>query len=160
VTKTTVDAADGQEPETRDGVQIALDMLSQESNRVCRPESAPTSASLAAPARSTRTLICDQAAEYAQAEFRKEYGSTACAVCGKEKWSLHPFCRDCSIKLQRAGLMQHLVRLVVWNSNGKREPEHWDSQVLVWYSKVYDRCRDFLIVTKRIPMHRKIQDLD
>lgn len=159
--KTSADVAAGREPETRDGVEIALDMLSAELIPARHRESVPTLPSLGETVRSTSTLICDRAAIEAQANFREEYESTTCAVCGKDKWRLYPFCRDCSVKLQRAGLMQYLVQLVVWNSDGKREPDNWEPQIFRQYVKAYDRCRDFLIVTKRIPFSRKkVQDLD
>src|ERR1700758_768203 len=38
-----------------------------------------------------------------------EWDSTECPVCKAEKWAHYPFCRSCSIKLQRMHLMQPLV---------------------------------------------------
>lgn len=38
-----------------------------------------------------------------------EWDSKECPVCKTPKWVHHPFCRSCSIKLQRMHLMEALV---------------------------------------------------
>lgn len=98
------------------------------------------------------TLDLEPARNSAITQLKTEYESAACAVCGTEKWPNFPFCRTCSIKLQRAHLMRYVSGGVRWWEwmTGPRED----------YALAYDRCRDFLMVTKRIPMQRKIQDLD
>lgn len=72
----------------------------------------------------------------------EEWDSTVCAVCGDAKWKKFPFCRRCSIRLQRAGLMKKL-RPYASHSFGvllRRQMVHY-----------YDLCRDYLVVSKRLP---------
>lgn len=106
-------------------------------------------------------LDLEPARNRAITQLKTEYESAACAVCGTDKWPNFPFCRTCSIKLQRAGLMKELVGPSGWMVG------EYGVQAQAWgffdrskYVKSYDRCRDFLMVAKRIPMQRKIQDLD
>jgi predicted amidophosphoribosyltransferase len=54
-------------------------------------------------------------------DFEREYEGTVCAVCQSEKWPNSPFCRSCSIKLQRARLMQRMKDTM--DSHGRRVAE-------------------------------------
>src|SRR5579872_3444512 len=67
-----------------------------------------------------------------------EWNSKQCAVCGSPKWSNHPFCRLCSIALQRVGLMEQgkvfCGRPAMRISRLPRMAGRW----LRWY----DTCRD------------------
>lgn len=69
-----------------------------------------------------------------------EWTGVVCAICGDEKWAQFPFCRHCSIRLQRIGLMSRL------------KPYAGHSFSVVVRRKMvtyYDLCRDYLIVSAR-----------
>jgi hypothetical protein len=97
-----------------------------------------------------------EAAQSAIELFEREYDGATCAVCQAEKWIQAPFCRGCSIKLQRAGLMKRFVGLLadVRHVMGIGEEEvkdwhRWPTWYLRTYWRHYDLCRDFLIDVKR-----------
>jgi hypothetical protein len=112
-------------------------------------------------------LISEQAAIEALADFRREYESEVCVVCKSEKWRLYPFCRSCSIKLQRSHLMARFVELVkriVWILEYSRTAEpierdrdlkNWPNAIVQQYFRHYDICRDFLV-----NMRKRREDYD
>lgn len=73
--------------------------------------------------------------------LQAEWDGFICAVCQGDKWAFHPFCRSCSIKLQRVGLMEELRNWCGGVSKNIIGMEYW--------AKRYDRARDYLIVSKR-----------
>lgn len=83
----------------------------------------------------TRFLWVEGSQIEAEKQMRAEISGTKCAVCGEEKWAYFPFCRRCSIRLQRVGLTQTLFR---WRDVIKKGQVYW--------LKHYDIARDFLIV--------------
>lgn len=92
----------------------------------------------------------------AMAQFRQEYESKTCAVCGSHKWANYPFCRLCSIKLQRKHMMwffDNQIRIIRAEVNCAASEEclldKWPAQVLQDYWKHYEVCRDYLIVSRR-----------
>jgi hypothetical protein len=85
-------------------------------------------------------------------QFEREYESVVCPVCRQEKWANSPFCRDCSIKLQRANLMWGMASLA--RDHG-RDWMKWEPAVLRNFWSHYDTCRDFLICTKDQKFTRK-----
>lgn len=120
------------------------------------------------------TTIGEEALSQAMPLLQGEYESEFCAVCGESKWPNYPFCRACSIKLQRAHLMKRLQDLIaneVWIAGQSekwdidevdeqaRKPGSWSSITAAAYWRHYDRCRDYLMVTRRFPVS-KVQDLD
>lgn len=74
--------------------------------------------------------------------FVAEFDSQVCGVCGNEKWAQSPFCRRCSIVLQRAGLMRRLKYL------REGQPGQDSVSEAIRYFRFWDLCRDYLI-TKR-----------
>jgi hypothetical protein len=79
-------------------------------------------------------------------DFEREYEGTVCAVCRAEKWASSPFCRGCSIKLQRARLMQRMKDTM--DSYG-REWQSWPAHSLRYFRRHYDLCRDYLMDVRR-----------
>jgi hypothetical protein len=69
-----------------------------------------------------------------------EWDSIVCPVCKEAKWARYPFCRSCSIKLQRIGLMEELRN---WCGTASQHlpKEYW--------ARRYDRARDYLFVSRR-----------
>lgn len=72
-------------------------------------------------------------------DFQREFEGKECGACGSEKWAKSPFCRLCSIRLQRAHLMQPL----------KAAFERDDAMAFLDYFRLWDRCRDYLINLRR-----------
>jgi hypothetical protein len=78
------------------------------------------------------------------AVLQAEWDGVVCVACEQLKWAKHPFCRLCSIRLQRVGLMSQLQPLAGHAAAAlgrTRWAEDW--------MKAYDRARDYLIVSKR-----------
>jgi hypothetical protein len=76
----------------------------------------------------------------------EEWESEICAVCGSDKWRNFPFCRRCSIRLQRIGLMKEL------------KPYGGHSFGVLLRKRMvryYDLCRDYLVCT-----YKKVRNLD
>ena len=71
-----------------------------------------------------------------------EWESSTCAICAGEKWVNFPFCRRCSIRLQRIGMMARL-KPFAGRPFGVVIRRH-----MAYY---YDLCRDYLAVSKRLP---------
>jgi hypothetical protein len=98
----------------------------------------------------------EQAVQLAIEDFKREYQSAVCAVCKSEKWINSPFCRSCSIKLQRVRMMARLSGLVHEVQyevavTGKQESDwrFWPEWILKAYWRYYDICRDYLLDVKR-----------
>lgn len=72
-------------------------------------------------------------------DFQREFDGTECGVCGSEKWAKAPFCRLCSIRLQRAHLMRRL----------KEAFDNDDPIGFFFYFRLWDRCRDYLVNLRR-----------
>lgn len=92
------------------------------------------------------TVAMDLAKAASLDKFKNEYEGTACAVCQQEKWANSPFCRTCSIKLQRAKLMHELKEVQGYYGD---DLSKWPPQTREFYSKHYDRCRAYLIDVRR-----------
>jgi hypothetical protein len=89
--------------------------------------------------------IASEAMFRALEQLEAEWASDKCAACGTEKWRDHPFCRSCSIRLQRARIMRdlqvfagHTVERILKSASLTRR----------WF-RIYDCARDYLIVTAR-----------
>jgi len=89
-------------------------------------------------------------------QFEAEYESTTCAACKSEKWANSPFCRSCSIRLQRANLMRRFNDLLADVQRQKQLTEEsvkdwgtWAGWHLRAYWGHYDLCRDYLINVAR-----------
>lgn len=85
------------------------------------------------------------------AQFKQDWAGVVCPNCGHDKWRNSPFCRKCSIRLQRKNLFfgwrswtGHTVK-AMFRFWGKASPEVAYLWVL-WY----DRCRDYLAVSARV----------
>ncbi len=87
-----------------------------------------------------------EAAQLALEQFEREYESTVCAVCHGEKWVNSPFCRSCSIKLQRANMMKALQAQIDYHGKDWRA---WEPFVLRHFWQHYDTCRMYLIDVQR-----------
>ncbi|HEV7674363.1 MAG TPA: hypothetical protein VGQ12_07525 [Candidatus Angelobacter sp.] len=88
----------------------------------------------------------NEAAQLALEDFEREYEGVVCAACQQEKWPSSPFCKKCSIKLQRAHLMRELDGI----SHGYgKDLQEWTEYALQAYWRHYDTCRDFLIDVRR-----------
>lgn len=87
-----------------------------------------------------------EAAQFAMEDFKREYDGQVCAVCQQEKWPQSPFCRACSIKLQRAHLMKAMQAQMDYYG---REWKTWPEFVLNHFWRHYDTCRLYLIDVKR-----------
>jgi hypothetical protein len=84
-------------------------------------------------------------------QFKKDWQSTTCPHCGAGKWKNSPFCRRCSIRLQRRNLFGRFkhwtghrmaANIRFYCKDGYLEPLHrW----ITWY----DRCRDYLGVSEK-----------
>ena len=98
------------------------------------------------------TPIEQQAADFALEQFEREWTSEVCAVCGDAKWSCFPFCRGCSIRLQRVHLMAHFN---ISKGRSLEALQRWASGVghskefIGGLARHYDVCRDYLINTRR-----------
>lgn len=89
------------------------------------------------------------------AVLQVEWDNAACAVCAEPKWPKYPFCRSCSIKLQRAGMMSKLHPLAGHDAAAlarTRWAEDW--------MKEYDRARDYLINIRRSGEQKHSSDRD
>lgn len=86
-----------------------------------------------------RDIKTDSALTLALHDFMAEYDGAVCGVCQAEKWNASPFCRLCSIRLQRARLMQRLKQLRAGNG----------LEGAIRYFHYWDLCRDFLINRRR-----------
>lgn len=81
--------------------------------------------------------------------FEKDWACTTCPNCGTEKWKNSPFCRRCSIRLQRRNLFMGYQS---WTGHSLGatfrffKTEHGISAA-VHFAEWYDRCRDYLAVT-------------
>jgi len=73
-----------------------------------------------------------------------EWEAERCSVCTAPKWTNRPFCRLCSIRLQRIGLMQGLK---VFCGHPLEDFIHREKLLRRWRC-CYDRARDYLIVSK------------
>jgi hypothetical protein len=84
--------------------------------------------------------------------FEAAWSSKICSVCKEPKWALYPFCRSCSIKLQRVGLLKkgHGKASVLANYAGK-EWREWDTMFLRYVTVRWDQARDYLITKRREP---------
>lgn len=101
-----------------------------------------------------------EASAKAMAQLRGEWDACSCAVCGTEKWPHHPFCRSCSIRLQRARLMQPLTpfageSIAELDARFARHCQEFADRIWLRWLILYDLCRDFLIVTRRSPVSRR-----
>lgn len=67
-------------------------------------------------------------------QIAREIHSETCAVCGGKKWLDFPFCRSCSIRVQRIHFGQVLHR--------------WTPSSLAGW-RAYDRMRDYLMNSNR-----------
>lgn len=74
--------------------------------------------------------------------LKAEWDGKVCGVCGAEKWMAHPFCRHCSIRCQRAGLMRTILPWCGVPATNERVIGHR-------WAAAYDRARDYLIVSRR-----------
>lgn len=97
-----------------------------------------------------------EAAQLALEQFEREYEGAVCAVCQQEKWANSPFCRACSIKLQRAHMMKKFDGLIHYVMNQTTVPvdkekdwRTWPPWLLRDYWRHYDLCRDYLIDVRR-----------
>lgn len=97
----------------------------------------------------------EAAALLAIEQFEREYESTACPVCQAGKWANYPFCRSCSIRLQRAhlmkkfdGMVRYLMNETTIPTDQERDWRQWPPWLLNDYWRHYDRCRDYLINTR------------
>jgi hypothetical protein len=83
-------------------------------------------------------------------QFKKDWFSKTCPNCGNDKWKNSPFCRRCSIRLQRKNLIggfktwtghSMAANIRFFCKDGYVYPiERW----IRWY----DRCRDYLGVSE------------
>ena len=81
----------------------------------------------------------EEAASFVVQEFCRVWPAAICPVCGKEKWQKSPFCRACSIQLQRA----HLYH---WFRGMLGKPYHRHPRLLTLAIVLHwDRCKDFLV---------------
>lgn len=69
-----------------------------------------------------------------------EWRSVRC-VCGEEKWKNFPFCRRCSIRIERVGLMEPIKYCRGSSLEVAIRDEAW---ALRW-ARAYDRARDYLV---------------
>lgn len=74
----------------------------------------------------------------------EEWEGERCAVCASAKWARFPFCRRCSIRLQRIGLMRSLKVFA-----GRRFMDLFHMRLGRKFVKRYDLCRDYLITSRR-----------
>lgn len=84
-----------------------------------------------------------EAAQLALEDFEREYEGIVCAVCQSEKWANSPFCRSCSIKLQRARMMRQ------FDMGQEKDWRTWPDWVLHPYWRHYDLCRLYLFDLRR-----------
>src|SRR4051812_33349291 len=96
------------------------------------------------------------AASLALAALGAEWAGTACAACGLGKWPDSPFCRTCSIRLQRANMFKG------WKARtGSTVAEiATDDDALKYWARWYDTCRDYLINTRNGGSRRRKEDND
>ena len=74
-------------------------------------------------------------------QLEHEWEATSCAVCAAAKWKNFPFCRRCSIRLQRA----HLMRGVLRAARGETLDRIMASpELLLRWAAAYDVARDYL----------------
>jgi hypothetical protein len=81
-------------------------------------------------------------------QLETEWEARRCAVCGAGKWKNFPFCRRCSIRLQRAHLMRGILRAARGQALDRimQNPD-----VLLRWALRYDVARDFLICRQNTP---------
>lgn len=79
-----------------------------------------------------------------------EWEGFMCPICADKKWRNFPFCRRCSIRLQRVGMM---ARLKPYSG---RPFAVLVRRHMAYY---YDLCRDYLAVSKRLP-HRIAEEVN
>lgn len=79
-------------------------------------------------------------------QLENEWDANQCVVCGGSKWKFFPFCRSCTIRAQRMNIMKELRGVAGMKSAEIASLEA--SQLLQW-AKLYDRARDYLIVSGR-----------
>lgn len=75
----------------------------------------------------------------------REWNGTKCGVCGQDKWAFHPFCRSCSIRLQRVGLMKRLKPVTGHSFEAIMRFQKLGPVV----ARMFDLSRDYLIVSRR-----------
>jgi hypothetical protein len=98
-------------------------------------------------------IIEQMAFERALRQFEHEWNSTVCPVCGVDKWQHHPFCRSCSIRLQRAHMMSPFKpyagrsAAVLWRWASEEGGKH--RRAFAGLFRHYDVSRDFLINVRR-----------
>src|SRR5205814_8509695 len=96
---------------------------------------------------------------------KRDWESKVCPVCKSEKWKNSPFCRSCSIKIQRKHLFWVMGRtghpreglpilFKRWTGNSllamfRRYGRRHEEQVVYAWLCWYDRCRDYLGTRRR-----------
>lgn len=78
------------------------------------------------------------------AEFQASYESIVCVVCSGEKWKYSPFCRTCSIRLQRAHLMQQMLNVEPHSPWAAANPGLY-LRSFTYYARWWDAAKDYLI---------------
>jgi hypothetical protein len=91
----------------------------------------------------TQIPAMDVAFSLALLDIADEWDGETCAACGAQKWKAHPFCRSCSIRLQRLGLMRGLKVFV-----GHKSSELMNRLIERVWVRRYDRARDYLITSQ------------
>ncbi len=86
--------------------------------------------------------------------FKRDWDSDVCPVCRKCKWGNSPFCRSCSIKIQRIRMMRGFQTWIGFplshnfNFFKRQERNGYKKAVYAWLTW-YDRCRDYLGTRRR-----------
>lgn len=81
---------------------------------------------------------------YALDLFKADWEGTICPHCGAEKWKNSPFCRHCSIRLQRKNMFGGMKKWVQHSLKACFRFFGDDPLAVYSFAHWYDRCRDYL----------------
>jgi hypothetical protein len=107
--------------------------------------------------------LMDHASRAAMLVLHAEWDSKECPICKTVKWAYHPFCRGCSIRLQRMHLMAGLVpwrglsgdeimqgRYTVPSGKVIKLDSGYATLTQLWrWFRCYDIARDYLWTERR-----------
>jgi len=84
-------------------------------------------------------------------QMATEWESTSCPVCQTDKWTRFPFCRRCSITLQRAGIYWRLKPFTGRRFAAIRRLFEREGNIphVGTFFVLYDQARDLLVNWKR-----------
>lgn len=89
------------------------------------------------------------------AQLGGEWDAARCAICEAAKWKKFPFCRSCSIRAIRVGIMRELRGVAGMSS---KEIFALSEQQAQRRGFLYDRARDFVHTSRRFPVSREVEE--